>query len=327
MAHDVFICHSSEDKVIANAACAKLEGAGIRCWIAPRDPIPGVPYSRQLVDAVDGAHIFVLIFSKHTAQSEHVMRELELAADRNKIIVPFRIDATEPSADLEYYIRRVHWLDAMTPPREKRLDELVTLVQRILGTPIVAPPPPQPAPARPAIGIPAVTLPPMAVPAWLTQRTMLIAGGAVVALVILFLIVHGAHGRRVTASTATKTAQPKHVAGPGNWWRPYARLSTFYARGISCAAKSKGTSEQLFRIYNGSAERMYYDVGTRQVYPEGYGETIWMQRNNGYRFYLESNQQSGLYRATFAGKCSARFQVILYNVRYGVDQGPYVALN
>jgi hypothetical protein len=327
VAHDVFICHSSEDKVVANAACAKLEGAGVRCWIAPRDPIPGVPYSRQLVDAVDGARVFLLIFSKHTAQSEHVMRELELAADRNKIIVPFRIDATEPSADLEYYIRRVHWLDAMTPPREKRLDELVTLVQRILGT-TTAPTAPEQAPKKPTVTIPSVTLPPMAMPAWLTRRTALIAGAAVLALIILVLIVHGARSHPKAAAVAVKTAQPRRAySAPGAWWHPYKHLATFWARGVNCVAKGAGMSEQLFRIYNGSGERMYYDVGTRQVYPEGYGETIWMERNNGYRFYLEPNQQSGLYYAKFPGRCSGRFQVILFDVRYGIDRGPFVALS
>lgn len=41
MAHDVFISYSSEDKTVADAVCAKLEGQEIRCWIAPRDVPPG----------------------------------------------------------------------------------------------------------------------------------------------------------------------------------------------------------------------------------------------------------------------------------------------
>jgi len=34
MAHDVFIPHSGKDKTIADAICANLEDAGVRCWIA-----------------------------------------------------------------------------------------------------------------------------------------------------------------------------------------------------------------------------------------------------------------------------------------------------
>ena len=136
MAHDVFVCYSSEDKTIANAACAKLESAGIRCWIAPRDPIAGIPYGRQLVDAITAARIVLLIFSGHANRSEHVLRELEVASDSGKIIVPFRIENVVPSGDLRYYITRVHWLDAMSPPMESRLNELVALMQRLMDLPI-----------------------------------------------------------------------------------------------------------------------------------------------------------------------------------------------
>ncbi len=136
MAHDVFVCYSSEDKTIANAACAKLESAGIRCWIAPRDPIAGIPYGRQLVDAITAARIVLLIFSGHANRSEHVLRELEVASDSGKIIVPFRIENVVPSGDLRYYITRVHWLDAMSPPMEARLGELVALMQRLMDLPV-----------------------------------------------------------------------------------------------------------------------------------------------------------------------------------------------
>ena len=132
MAHDVFICHSAQDRIIANAACAHLEAQGIRCWIAPRDPIPGIPYGRQLVDAIAHSRIVVLIFSAHANASEAVLSELELAYKRGKNIVPFRIELVLPEGDLEYYIQRVHWLDAMNPPMEKRLDERVELARRVL---------------------------------------------------------------------------------------------------------------------------------------------------------------------------------------------------
>jgi hypothetical protein len=47
--HDVFICHSSKDRTIANAICSKLEQNRIRCWIAPRDVIAGTDYAESIV--------------------------------------------------------------------------------------------------------------------------------------------------------------------------------------------------------------------------------------------------------------------------------------
>jgi hypothetical protein len=47
MTHDVFISYSSLDKAVADAACAALEAYGIRCWIAPRDIVPGKEWGEK----------------------------------------------------------------------------------------------------------------------------------------------------------------------------------------------------------------------------------------------------------------------------------------
>src|ERR1051326_8925254 len=44
MAHEVFISHSSQDKTAADRVCSFLEAKGMRCWIAPRDIVPGVEW-------------------------------------------------------------------------------------------------------------------------------------------------------------------------------------------------------------------------------------------------------------------------------------------
>ncbi|MFL6797219.1 MAG: toll/interleukin-1 receptor domain-containing protein [Xanthobacteraceae bacterium] len=49
MPFDVFISYSQIDKVTADAACATLEAGGIRCWIAPRDIVPGVPWAGAII--------------------------------------------------------------------------------------------------------------------------------------------------------------------------------------------------------------------------------------------------------------------------------------
>jgi hypothetical protein len=52
MAHDVFISYSSRDKPTADAVCAALESHGIRCWIAPRDVLPGMEWGEAIVNAI-----------------------------------------------------------------------------------------------------------------------------------------------------------------------------------------------------------------------------------------------------------------------------------
>ena len=52
MPSDVFISYSSADKPTADAACAVLERAGVRCWIAPRDIGPGEEWGSAILEAL-----------------------------------------------------------------------------------------------------------------------------------------------------------------------------------------------------------------------------------------------------------------------------------
>jgi hypothetical protein len=50
MAHDVFLSYAAQDKPTADAVCARLEQQGIRCWIAPRDILPGRDWRTSIVE-------------------------------------------------------------------------------------------------------------------------------------------------------------------------------------------------------------------------------------------------------------------------------------
>ncbi|NND81819.1 MAG: TIR domain-containing protein [Gammaproteobacteria bacterium] len=135
MAHDVFISHSSEDKVVADAVTAAVEQAGFRCWIAPRDIRPGDSWGGSIIDAIGGSRVMVVIFSARSNDSKQVMREVERAVQLDVVVVPFRIEDVQPSRDMEYFLSATHWLDAMSPALDDHLNELVTTIGSILERP------------------------------------------------------------------------------------------------------------------------------------------------------------------------------------------------
>jgi hypothetical protein len=128
MPHDVFISYSNTDGTLANAVVARLEEKGIRCWVAPRDIPAGKNFAESIVNAVAGCEVFILIWSKNSNQSTHVLNEINRAFDEEKIVIPFRIDDVQPTKSMQYYLGRTHWLDAITPPMEKRIDELAAAI-------------------------------------------------------------------------------------------------------------------------------------------------------------------------------------------------------
>jgi regulation of enolase protein 1 (concanavalin A-like superfamily) len=142
MTHDVFISYSSKDKTVADAVCATLENQGIRCWIAPRDVAPGQSWAGSIVEALNESKVFVLVFSDGSNKSSQVTREVGEAVDNGIPIVPLRIEDVEPSREMRYYIKSIHWLDAMTPPLENHLHKLTNSVQALLSVGAEKQPPP-----------------------------------------------------------------------------------------------------------------------------------------------------------------------------------------
>jgi len=133
LAHDVFISHSAKDKIIADALCAALESAGIRCWIAPRGVMPGMEWGRSIIEAIEQARIMVLIFTANANASPQIRREVEGAANHEVVILPFRVESVRPDKSLEYFIGNVHWLDALTPPLEAHIKSLTGTVKVLLA--------------------------------------------------------------------------------------------------------------------------------------------------------------------------------------------------
>src|ERR1700733_463091 len=110
--HTVFVSYSSDDKIVALEACKVLEGGGIKCWVAPRDVMAGRPYSSQITEAIRRAKAFVLVLSRKSDRSRHVLREVERAAHSRLPLLAFRIEDFEPGDDLGYFLSVEHWLNA-----------------------------------------------------------------------------------------------------------------------------------------------------------------------------------------------------------------------
>jgi TIR domain/WD domain, G-beta repeat len=134
MSFDVFISYSTKDAIVAKAACAALEAAKIRCWIAPRDIVASAKWGASIVRAINKCRVMVLIFSGNANDSAQVQREVDQAFGRGKAVVPLRIEDVKPADELAYYLDTVHWLDALTPPLERNLEKLVATVQALLPT-------------------------------------------------------------------------------------------------------------------------------------------------------------------------------------------------
>jgi hypothetical protein len=133
LAHDVFISYTNADKAAADAVCHRLEEAGVRCWIAPRDVGFGKDWGASIVDAIGEENLVVVIFSAAANASRHVLDEVGTALDASATVIPFRIEDIRPTGALRLHLSRLQWLDAFSPPLDEHIDRLIEYAKRNLS--------------------------------------------------------------------------------------------------------------------------------------------------------------------------------------------------
>jgi hypothetical protein len=134
VATDLFISSASDDKSIADAVVAALEGAGFSCWMAARDLPSGAPLQRAIVDALKGARSILVILSSNALQSTQVHREITVAVDfASSVLIPVVTEDVKLTNDFEYLLAGYERLDVGAPPTEDSLQRLVRHVESILN--------------------------------------------------------------------------------------------------------------------------------------------------------------------------------------------------
>jgi hypothetical protein len=120
----VFVSHVNEDREAATSMVAALEAGGVVCWIAPRDVQPGRPYDDEIEAAIEGCAAMLLVFSERCNDSEYIRREVTVAGEARKRIIPVRIEDAQPKRGLRMRLVDLHWVDAF-PAREEAIAELL----------------------------------------------------------------------------------------------------------------------------------------------------------------------------------------------------------
>ncbi len=121
----VFISHSSENAGYAKTLCDKLEAGGFSCFLAPRDIRAGNVYAEEIINGIDNCDLIVLLLSKASNESPHVLREIERAVSKKKPVIVYKLEEVEISKSLEYFLMSHQWINEKPG---KNLDEIAAKV-------------------------------------------------------------------------------------------------------------------------------------------------------------------------------------------------------
>ena len=127
---DVFVSYASQDAAVANSIVENLEKQGVRCWIAPRDVVPGSLYADEIVRAINEAKVLVLVLSEHAIGSPHVGKEIERASSKRRRIIALHTDSAPLTRAFEYFLSESQWVDVPTLGMPAALSKLAEAVRQ-----------------------------------------------------------------------------------------------------------------------------------------------------------------------------------------------------
>lgn len=130
--YDVFISHSKRDSALADGIKRYLTAAGVRCWKAPEDILPGESWPSAISRALAQCRAIVLVWSAHSVNSPEVSKELTLATRNGLTVIPFRIENATPTPEWSYHLANTHWMEAFPGPPERFFPDLFSRLSSLL---------------------------------------------------------------------------------------------------------------------------------------------------------------------------------------------------
>lgn len=132
--HDIFISFSFRDQekteYIANRLLTEYN---IPYWMCTRELVGGDHFKGEIVEAITKSKLVVVIQSENSIASKEVPKEVAVALEKNKPVIPFVLDDAELSGDLEYDLIGIHRVDGRKPTLDERIEDLAMQIYGMIN--------------------------------------------------------------------------------------------------------------------------------------------------------------------------------------------------
>ena len=133
MAAEVFISYSSQDQDRVVKIADKLRSAGVSIWVDESGIGAATLWSKEIAGAIKSCRVLVLMVTPNSVTSKNVVKEVSLAAEQNKQILPVILEPTEIPEALEYHLAGIQHLDVNGMSASESAEEILPALQRLLG--------------------------------------------------------------------------------------------------------------------------------------------------------------------------------------------------
>lgn len=101
---DIFISYSRKDSKQALSLAERLRSAGISVWIDQHGLEAATSWSKEIVEAIESAKVFIILLSGSSLASKNVVKELSIASESERSILPIELEPTSIPAEFKYQL-------------------------------------------------------------------------------------------------------------------------------------------------------------------------------------------------------------------------------
>ncbi len=112
----LFISYSRKDADRVDPLIVRLQSAGYEVWLDTLNLRGGEQWKRNIVEAVESCDHFLMVLSPSAATSENVLKELNLAGDSHKPIIPLEMEYCDIPASMKYQLAGLQIISFVKEP-------------------------------------------------------------------------------------------------------------------------------------------------------------------------------------------------------------------
>ena len=130
MAAEVFISYSSRDRERVTPIVEQLESHGISVWFDQQGIEGSDLWRSEIVKGIEVCKVLVLMASETAVASENVVKEVSLASDRKKRLLPIFLEAVEIPETLQYQLAGIHHITYYSGEEGQNINRILRSLDR-----------------------------------------------------------------------------------------------------------------------------------------------------------------------------------------------------
>ena len=111
----IFISFATDDLSFVVGLVAQLEGLGFKTWYYLESMQAGARIFSTLMQKIAAASAVMVVVSRASGQSQYVEREIHVALQHGKLIIPILLNEPNNDAPLNFLLHGIHRIDLAFP--------------------------------------------------------------------------------------------------------------------------------------------------------------------------------------------------------------------